>query len=286
MLSSEVHLILIDIGERMNPHRARHVHEGPELLAVVAGEGRQLTVRGEEPCKAGDIFLFPAGHPHNSYAAPGERFTCAVLLASPEDFADGERSDGGAELFARLADLATADHRLRIRPATAQQVKNRLLRAIAEHRGAASGGRCAARAEAMQALVALARDPLLAAPAAIGPSPPERHIAEARRWIDLHWMQPIEVADLVALGALGRSQFLARFRDATGMTVGQALLAVRLREAKRMLRAGEGSMLDIALACGFGSQSHFNHRFRAAMGASPRDWMRSQAVAGSQVRMA
>jgi len=68
-------------------------------------------------------------------------------------------------------------------------------------------------------------------------------------------------------------QFLARFRSVTGSTVGQMLLRIRLREAQRMMREGRHNLLETALACGFGSQSHFNHRFRRATGLSPRAWM-------------
>ena len=58
--------------------------------------------------------------------------------------------------------------------------------------------------------------------------------------------------------------------------MGEALLSIRLREAQLLMCEGRLNLLDIALACGFGSQSHFNHRFRLATGASPREWLASQ----------
>ncbi len=118
--------------------------------------------------------------------------------------------------------------------------------------------------------MALARDTEDAPPPAVAG---DQHVAMAQRWLEDYWMREISVAELVSLGVLGRSQFLARFRDATGSTVGQMLLRIRLREAQRMMREGRCNLLEIALACGFGSQSHFNHRFKHATGLSPSAWL-------------
>jgi AraC-like DNA-binding protein len=42
------------------------------------------------------------------------------------------------------------------------------------------------------------------------------------------------------------------------------------------MREGRLNLLDVALACGFGRQSHFNHRFKDATGLSPRAWLAAQ----------
>jgi AraC-like DNA-binding protein len=268
-------LMRAEIDAQANPHRTRHRHVGHELLVMDHGRGSQLTVRGQEPCATGDVFIFPAGQPHMSYAAAGESFACLVLQTDPGDLADGTATDGGARLFAVLAEHATSDNRLRVRPATKTRMRGLLARALEEWQSPRTGSRCAARALVMEALVTLSRDPSLGLNDDTDPAA-EHHIESARRWIDQYWMQPIRIADLVALGSLERSQFLARFRASTGTTVGAALLATRLREAKHLLAESDASMLDIALGCGFGSQSHFNHRFRNAENCSPRAWRRRQ----------
>lgn len=263
---------------RFNPRQTRHIHHGPELLAVVEGRGQQLVRTGAVPCQPGDIFVFPAEVPHMSHTGDGERFSCLVLNCDPGDLPDGRAGDGGRELIERLAVLVPDGGRLPVRPATARQCIGLLRRAYAEWSGRRLGSACAARAMSMQALTLLARDACPPAPDAAPADAAERHIELARRWLADYWMMPVRIGDLLALGPLGRSQFLARFRAGTGRTVGDALLAIRLGEAQRRLREGDGSMLDVALACGFGSQSHFNHRFRRATGLSPRAWLRRQAV--------
>lgn len=269
-------LMRATIDERSNPHRARHVHAGHELLAVAEGGGNQLSVRGEEPCRTGDVFVFPAGQPHMSHADRGQAFACWVVQHEPGDFADGAPGDGGERLLQGVAATAVADNRLRLRPTTRARVSALLARAVGEWLHGAAGARCAARALVMEALVAIVRDPGAAVAERDPVAPGDRHVDAALRWLEQYWMQPVRIADLVALGPLGRSQLLARFRARAGRSVSDALLDIRVREAQRMLNAGGGSMLDIALACGFGSQSHFNHRFKRATGLGPRAWLRAQ----------
>lgn len=277
-----MHLFRITIDEGSNPGRLRHAHAGPELLLVESGNGLQLTVRGTEECGTGDIFIFPAGCRHLSATDPGQRFTCLVLNADPGDFADGAPGDGGAGLLAQLAGRCAADNRLRVRAATVQRVAGLLRRAIAEETAGARHARCVARALAMQALALLARDAEPPDRRQATAEAAERHVELAGRWLESHWMSPLRIADLVALGRLGRSQLLARFAARHGRTIGETLLAIRVREAQRMLAAGDASLVEIALACGFGSQSHFCHRFRAATGLSPGAWRLRRAAGWSR----
>ncbi len=196
--------------------------------------------------------------------------TLLVVQCGSGDLADGRVGDGGAALFDRLAARCPDGGRLPVRPVIAQQTIALLARAAHEQASGDAAGRCAARALVMEALVAL--DRLGAAPAARpDPDAGGRHVELARDWIERHWMMPVRIADLVALGALGRSQFLAAFRARTGSTVGQAVRAARLHAAEDLLRQSD-RLVDIALACGFANQSHFTRVFTAARGCAPGAW--------------
>jgi AraC-like DNA-binding protein len=270
-----MHLARHPIDDRSNPRKARHVHPGAEMLVIDGGPGVQLTAAGEEDCEDNDVFVFAPGVSHLSYCRPGQSFACLVLQSEPGDFADGASGDGGGGLLTRIAETARAHNRLRLRPATKSVVRSCMEQALAEWRSNAPGARCAGRASVMAALVAVVRDPYFNEGDLVADDeadPGDRHVDEVVRWIEQYWMRPVAIAELVALGRLGRSQLLARFRARTGKTVGEALLAARVGAAQGMLREGDGTMLDIALTCGFGSQSHFNHRFKDVTGLSPKAW--------------
>jgi AraC family transcriptional regulator len=69
--------------------------------------------------------------------------------------------------------------------------------------------------------------------------------------------------------------FLRTFQSVTGATPHQYILRTRLREAAiRLAEEPSSQVVDIALDCGFGDLSNFNHAFRAEFGVSPRAYRR------------
>ncbi|MOA43856.1 HTH-type transcriptional regulator GadW [compost metagenome] len=62
------------------------------------------------------------------------------------------------------------------------------------------------------------------------------------------------------------------FRASFGLPPHQYVLARRLQLACRLLRLGDLPLGQVALQCGFASASHFNNRFRQALGATPGDY--------------
>jgi AraC family transcriptional regulator len=80
---------------------------------------------------------------------------------------------------------------------------------------------------------------------------------------------------------LSPCHFLRTFKALTGVTPHQYLLRARLRRASLRLRTECARIIDIALGCGFGDVSNFNHAFRAEFGVSPRAYR-----AGAELRNA
>lgn len=92
------------------------------------------------------------------------------------------------------------------------------------------------------------------------------------RTIEHDWQVPSNLTELARLAHLSRYHFLRVFEEITGTTPHQYLLRVRLREAAIRLRTEREKILEIALNCGFGDLSNFNHAFRAEFGLSPRQY--------------
>jgi AraC family transcriptional regulator len=82
----------------------------------------------------------------------------------------------------------------------------------------------------------------------------------------------LDLADLAREARLSPYHFLRTFRSLTGVTPHQFILRRRLREAALRLASEQARVLDIALDCGFGDVSNFNHAFRAEFGINPRDY--------------
>ncbi|MBN2975468.1 AraC family transcriptional regulator [Pseudomonas fluorescens] len=91
-------------------------------------------------------------------------------------------------------------------------------------------------------------------------------------YIDQHLEEPISLGLLAGTCALSEYHFARMFRQSFGLPPHQYLLARRLTRAQHLLRGGVLPLGEIAVLCGFSSASHFTHRFRQAMGATPGDY--------------
>ena len=85
----------------------------------------------------------------------------------------------------------------------------------------------------------------------------------------------ISVLDVAAACNLSRGYFIRAFRESTGMTPYQWLLSERINRARRLLRASNAPLAEIAIACGFADQSHFTRVFSSLVGATPGAWRRN-----------
>jgi len=102
------------------------------------------------------------------------------------------------------------------------------------------------------------------------PSNAEARITGAVRTIDRHPEAGLTLDALARDAGLSRYHFLRTFDHLTGVTPHQYVRRARLREAALRLVAEPGTVLDIALDCGFGDVSNFNRAFRTEFGMSPR----------------
>jgi AraC-like DNA-binding protein len=66
-----------------------------------------------------------------------------------------------------------------------------------------------------------------------------------------------------------------------GVSVSQYVNGFRVKEAQRLLRDTEESVVQIALEAGFMTKSNFNREFLRVSGQSPTDWRRAVASRGA-----
>lgn len=102
-------------------------------------------------------------------------------------------------------------------------------------------------------------------------------ISEVVHYIEVNYVRPLTINDILTFCPLSRSHFHAIFRQEYGMTFIAALHAVRIRRACELLRTeSERLLVDVSHSCGFKSQGHFCHTFKKVMGQSPRQYRRMQ----------
>lgn len=90
--------------------------------------------------------------------------------------------------------------------------------------------------------------------------------------------QPLDLLALASVAALSPSHFARAFRATTGVPPHRWLMALRVERAKAMILNTRLPIVEIALACGFASQSHMNDVFRRHMMPTPRRWRVGDSV--------
>lgn len=79
----------------------------------------------------------------------------------------------------------------------------------------------------------------------------------------------LTLADMAAFVQLDVYSFARWFKRAFGMPPHQYVLAARIERAQSLLRGSRVSLVEIALQCGFSSQSHLASTFRRVVGVAP-----------------
>jgi AraC family transcriptional activator FtrA len=79
--------------------------------------------------------------------------------------------------------------------------------------------------------------------------------------------QPI--AELAAMAAMSERSFMRHFKQATGTSPADWLIAARVDRARELLEGSSLSIDAIAGECGFGSAITLRHHFRRKLGVSP-----------------
>jgi len=80
---------------------------------------------------------------------------------------------------------------------------------------------------------------------------------------------PLRLPDIARQIGLSQRQLERLFRERMGVTAIRYYSRLRLEKARRLLRRSSMSVLEIAVASGFTSASHFSRSFRQQFGISP-----------------
>jgi AraC family transcriptional regulator len=93
-----------------------------------------------------------------------------------------------------------------------------------------------------------------------------------RRVLDFmaeHLDENIGINELAAVACLSPFHFIRMFKNRLNMPPHRYLGELRLERAKSLLALGDTPLCEVALACGFASQTNFTRAFRLAIGVPP-----------------
>ena len=106
----------------------------------------------------------------------------------------------------------------------------------------------------------------------------QHKVNRALSWAESQLPNPVTLEQLADVAKLSVSSFKHVFKEVIGITPHAYLLRKRIEQAQLLLRQGESSITEIALACGFSSSQYFATAFKRIMGVSPNDMLLNRNV--------
>ncbi len=172
----------------------------------------------------------------------------------------------------RLGRLGERVGALPCRPATVAMLRARLVASPAP------AGPMAQKALLFDLLDALLADPDLvrALEGLGGRRSPSAALVRAIQHMEAHAHEPLSVPGLARMAGLSRSQFHRRFREVMPATPHAYLRRLRVGRAARLLGETDRTVLDVSLACGFGSVSRLYDAFHRVLGRPPGQMRRPE----------
>ena len=102
----------------------------------------------------------------------------------------------------------------------------------------------------------------------------DRKLLQISEYINAHLDQEVKLADLAAVAGVSQFHFSRLFKQSMGISPHKYLLQQRVEQAKQLLKNSKLAIAEIALQCGFNSQSHLGKYFREFTGVTPSSYRR------------
>jgi transcriptional regulator GlxA family with amidase domain len=104
-------------------------------------------------------------------------------------------------------------------------------------------------------------------------------LGEAVSLMEANLGEPLPTEDIARLVGLSRRQLERLFKQHLDELPSRYYAELRLKRARRLLQQTSQSILQIGLACGFSSGSHFSNAYRARFAHTPREERSQRAAA-------
>jgi len=103
----------------------------------------------------------------------------------------------------------------------------------------------------------------------------QRAIYRAERYLNEHFREPLQIAELAAGLGVAYSHFRRAFRAHTGFTPWRYVVHLRLTHARTLMASSHATLDDIAAQTGFSSGFHLSSSFKKTYGMAPASWRKA-----------
>ena len=243
-------------------HSVPHTHNHLELFYIVDGKGQFLIQDQLYPVKPNNLVIINPNVTHTEVSLNAQPLEYIVLGIEGIELATSENSNGQFSILDHFEGVEISG------------CLRNILREM-EQKNTGYEDVCQAYMEIL--IIRLMRNTALAVPKEPQVVFGNRQCATVKRYIDLHFKEPMTLDQLAEDAHMDKYYLSHVFKREYGTSPINYMITKRLEESKYLLAETDLSMSQIAQLLGFSSLSYFSQVFRKTQGTTPMEYRKSTA---------
>ena len=242
-------------------HSVPHTHNHMELFFIVGGKGQFLIDDQLYPVDVNTLVMINPNVTHTEVSLNAQPLEYIVLGIDGIELATTKTSNGQFSILDHYESMEISS------------CLRNILREM-EQKNPGYEDVCQAYMEIL--IIRLMRTTTLAVPSEPQAISTNRQCAAVRRYIDLHFKEPLTLEQLAEEGHMNKFYLSHAFKKEYGLSPINYMISRRIDESKYLLAETDLSMSQIAQLLGFSSLSYFSQVFRRTQDISPKEYRQSQ----------
>lgn len=241
-------------------HSVPHTHNHTELFFIVSGKGQFLIQDQFFPVGINNLVIINPNVLHTEDSLNAQPLEYIVLGIDGIELANDENSNGQFSILDHMESMEISG------------CLRNILREM-EQKNTGYEDVCQAYMEIL--IIRLMRSTTLSVPSEPQISSGNRQCAAVRRYIDLHFKEPLTLEQLAEESHMNKYYLSHSFKREYGTSPINYMISRRIEESKYLLAETDLSMTQIAQLLGFSSLSYFSQVFRRTQSVSPLEYRQS-----------
>ncbi len=241
-------------------HSVPHTHNHTELFFIIDGKGQFLIEDQVFPVDVNNLVIINPNILHTEDSLNAQPLEYIVLGIDGIELANRENSNG---------QFCILDH---FESVEISGCLRNILREM-EQKNTGYEDICQAYMEIL--IIRLMRSTSLAVPAEPQVISGNRQCAAVKRYIDLHFKEPLTLEQLAEDAHMNKYYLSHAFKREYGVSPINYMISRRIEESKYLLAETDLSLSQIAQLLGFSSLSYFSQVFRRTQHSSPMEYRQS-----------
>lgn len=241
-------------------HSVPHTHNHMELFYIVGGKGQFLIEEQLYPVDPNTLVIINPNVTHTEVSLNAQPLEYIVLGIEGIELATTGNSNGQFSILDHFESVEISG------------CLRNILREM-EQKNPGYEDVCQAYMEIL--IIRLMRSTALSVPAEPQVISGNRQCAAVKRYIDLHFKEPLTLDQLAENAHMNKYYLSHAFKQEYGISPINYMITRRIEESKYLLAETDLSMSQIAQLLGFSSLSYFSQVFRRTLAVTPMEYRQS-----------